>query len=569
MTRTTFVGILLFGLIASFAVAQVRTWSVSGEFVSLKAGNPNVAILRRPDRTTFEVPLDQLSEADRAFIKSQMPAPTVASTTSATGKVVATNSAGKRITLDVPELLKSVELDALECRTAEEAVQVYKFFLADSAITNEQREAAEARINHWLELAKEKHLRLGDRWVKPEEYNDIKRKADDMVQHSIELLRLKNHKLAKEELLKASRFNPESEKADFLMGWVYALIANDEAKAIQHFAEAVRRAPNNGYAYNNLAVCEVFEKRYMLALEHFRKSLELSPDKQPIADNLGATIESTAKIRSVVIPKKTLDELNDLYRSALRELKLKPGTRSLTYTLVTPYGKAFDRSGGDGVSGLLDEPEDSVISMSTGSGFVIAPGYVMTNQHVIDGATEITVRDPTDREKQYKATLVEALEHPDLAILRCEELNAPAVVIAGKLPRRGTDLMALGFPLGNSFVSELKATRGAIIAMSDPQMRGQCMIGAQVNPGNSGGPIVDQQGRVIGVVVAKTFQERFVSSYGLAIPIEMVWPFLKKHLPDVTPSTEELAPLDWPDVDAKVSSSTVFITSKKRKTKKK
>ncbi|MBL8828680.1 MAG: trypsin-like peptidase domain-containing protein [Planctomycetaceae bacterium] len=567
--RSVIIGVLLLSVAVSWAWAEVRTWSVSAEFVSLKPGSPQIAIMRRTDRTTFEVPLEQLSEADRAFIRTQLAMLAAASSTSTGAKVVVTNSAGKRITLDVPEVLKEVELNALECRTASEAVQVYKFFLAGPEITTDQRAAAEERIKHWLSLAEQKQLRLGDRWVTPEEYDDIKRKCDDMVQHSLELLRLKNHKLAREELVKASRFNPESEKADFLMGWIYALVARDDVKAIQHFAEATRRAPNNGYALNNLAVCEVFEKRYVLALEHFKKSLDLAPDKQPIAENLGATIESAARIRSVVIPKKTLDEFNDLYRMALRELKLKPGTKSLTFTLVTPYGKSFDRSGGDGVSGLLDEPQDAVVSTASGTGFVIAPGYVLTNHHVIEGATEIGVRDPEDRDKQYKAIVVASLEVPDLALLKVEGFNAPPLQLESKLPRRGTDLMALGFPLGNALGTELKTTRGAIISMSDPQLDGNCMIGAQINPGNSGGPIVDQQGNVIGVVVAKTYQERFISSYGIAIPCELVWPFLNKHLPDLKPVETGAAPLDWPDVDAKASPSTVFIMSLTRTTKSK
>ncbi len=564
--RSWMIGLVLASLSVTWAVAEVRTWSVSGELVSLKPGNPQVAILRRPDRTTFEVSLEQLSEADRVFIRAQVAA-TAAPASPSSAKVVVTNSAGKRVTLDVPELLKDVELNALECRTANEAVQVYKFFLAGPDLSADRRAAAEERIKHWLKLAEQKQQRLGDRWVTPDEYEDIKRKCDDMVQHSLELLRLKNHKLAREELVKASRFNPESEKADFLMGWIYSLIARDDVKAIQHFTEAVRRAPNNGYAYNNLAVCEVFEKRYLLALEHFKKSLDLAPDKQPIAENLGATIESAARIRSVVIPKKTLDEFNDLYRMALRELKLKPGTKSLTFTLVTPYGKSFDRSSSDGVSGLLDEPQDAVVSTASGSGFVIAPGYVLTNHHVIEGATEIAVRDPQDREKQFKAVVVASLETPDLALLKVDGFDAPPLRLKSNLPRRGTDLMVLGFPLGNALGTELKTTRGAIISMSDPQLDGYCMVGAQINPGNSGGPMVDQQGDVIGVVVAKTFQERFISSYGIAIPSELVWPFVKKHLPDVKPPEMETTPLDWPDVDAKASPSTVFIISMTRKAK--
>jgi hypothetical protein len=227
--------------------------------------------------------------------------------------------------------------------------------------------------------------------------------------------------------------------------------------------------------------------------------------------------------------------------------------------------------GEQGVQSMFDEPAEVVVSIASGTGFVVAPGYVLTNHHVIEGATDITILDPNNRERQFVATLVAESENPDLALLRVDELEADAMPLAETMPRRGTEIMVLGYPGGSALGLELKSTRGPITSASDPKLEGGAFLfDANVNPGNSGGPIIDKMGRVVGVVVAIVRTSLVGSAYSVGIPMERVWPFLEEHLPEVEPMTEKVGEEEWVDVDERLGVSTVFITAKlKRGGKKK
>ena len=148
-----------------------------------------------------------------------------------------------------------------------------------------------------------------------------KRKAAEMVKHSIDLLRLGNPQLAKQQLQQASKADPESGDADFVMGAIYAIATRNYPKAVEHFREAVEREPGNAVALANLAVCELYAKQYTSAVAHFRRAIELNPKGQAIADNMALAIRAAGAGRAR-IPEKPLAELNDLYRSALSDLKL-------------------------------------------------------------------------------------------------------------------------------------------------------------------------------------------------------------------------------------------------------
>lgn len=150
-----------------------------------------------------------------------------------------------------------------------------------------------------------------------------KKKAVEMVKHSIDLLRLGNPQLAKQELQQASKADPESGDADFVMGAIYALAARNFPKAVDHFREAVERDPKNAAAVANLAVCELYAKQYTSAVAHFRRAIELNPQGQAIADNMALAIRAAGAGRAR-ISEKPLAELNDLYRGALADLKLAP-----------------------------------------------------------------------------------------------------------------------------------------------------------------------------------------------------------------------------------------------------
>jgi S1-C subfamily serine protease len=152
----------------------------------------------------------------------------------------------------------------------------------------------------------------------------------------------------------------------------------------------------------------------------------------------------------------------------------------------------------------LAQPNSQARAVSTGTGFLIAPERVLTNHHVVEGCNRVLLRSPSGHWLEARpparsdATL-------DLALLQVPGLGGPALAFrSGPAVRRGEGVVAYGFPLAGLLSSDPKLTRGEVNGLrglgDNPN---QYQISAEVQPGNSGGPLVDMQGNVVGVVVSK------------------------------------------------------------------
>ena len=148
------------------------------------------------------------------------------------------------------------------------------------------------------------------------------------------------------------------------------------------------------------------------------------------------------------------------------------------------------------------QEERPKIVQGQGSGFVISPdGYVVTNNHVIDGATKIVITFDNDDTK-YEAKLVGADQRTDVALLKIDSTKTfPAVKFSTKAPRVGDWALAVGNPFGLGGT----VTAGIVSALARDIGSGPydyMQIDAAVNRGNSGGPTFNLDGDVIGVNTA-------------------------------------------------------------------
>jgi serine protease Do len=187
------------------------------------------------------------------------------------------------------------------------------------------------------------------------------------------------------------------------------------------------------------------------------------------------------------------------------------------------------------VQELVKQIGEAVVQVRTpgglGSGYFInADGYLITNFHVIEGETEISVEvyHQTDGQLErdtYKQVRIIAInKFHDLALLHIEDKNAPKFkfVTLGSADALtvGDPVFAIGSPLG----LERTVTQG-IISTKTRELEGELYLQTttQINPGNSGGPLFNMAGEVVGVTNMKiTFGE----GLGFAIPVELVKNFL-------------------------------------------
>lgn len=140
---------------------------------------------------------------------------------------------------------------------------------------------------------------------------------------------------------------------------------------------------------------------------------------------------------------------------------------------------------------------------STGTGFFITEnGYLITNHHVIEDAKSLSVLS-TNPSKELPARLVVSDPANDFAILKVDVISAPIPLASTFTSQKGEEVLTLGYPLIALQGQEQKATFGRINALSGLRDDVRLIqVDVPIQPGNSGGPLLNDKGEVIGVVTA-------------------------------------------------------------------
>jgi serine protease Do len=134
-----------------------------------------------------------------------------------------------------------------------------------------------------------------------------------------------------------------------------------------------------------------------------------------------------------------------------------------------------------------------------GSGFIVSPdGYIVTNAHVVDGASEVTVK-LTDR-REFTAKVIGSDKRTDIALIKIDAKNLQALDInANPAIKRGEWVIAIGSPFGFESSVSAGVISGVHRALPNGQMVPFIQTDVAVNPGNSGGPLLNAAGQVVGV----------------------------------------------------------------------
>lgn len=164
-----------------------------------------------------------------------------------------------------------------------------------------------------------------------------------------------------------------------------------------------------------------------------------------------------------------------------------------------------------------------------GTGVIISDdGYIVTNAHVVSGFSELMVTLNDENHTEYAATLIGTDETTDLAVIRINTSGlTPAELGTSASLQVGQSVVVIGNPLGKEFSGSV--TTGVISALdrqvefSDGSVYNYIQTDAAINSGNSGGPLVNMQGQVIGINAAK-IDTSVAEGMGFAIPIDSVVP---------------------------------------------
>jgi len=355
------------------------------------------------------------------------------------------------------------------------------------------------------------------------------------------------YRLAKESVF----LQPEAAEGQHLLGYVCLRLKRwDEAMG------AYRRA------------AESDPKRYSTSLGDVATSLDLFREAQ---DAYQVALRLAPRDPAVYARLAVLEERRGNTAAAEEQfaevLRLSPDFFQKPYNKT--YAEAYERILSRPTNkGATDEAGPPVAS---GSGFFVTEsGHVVTNAHVVAAAHRVLARMADGG--LLEATVLALDRGNDLALLKVDGRYA-ALPLSQEAPRLGAAVAVAGFPNPDMQGLAIKVTRGEINSVTgardDPRL---LQISAQVQPGNSGGPLVDMRGNVIGVIVSRLNDARALKESGslpqnvnYAIKAAYLAAFLaanveaKIQLP--TPSSRALS---MEEVAAKAEKATVLIIAERQ-----
>lgn len=196
----------------------------------------------------------------------------------------------------------------------------------------------------------------------------------------------------------------------------------------------------------------------------------------------------------------------------------------------------------------------------TGTGFALRNNYVVTNFHVVDGAKSISIQGINGNfNNSYSAEVIATDKNNDLAILKVNGVTIPSANIPYSVKANtaevGEEVFVLGYPLTSTMGDEIKLTTGVVSSRSGFQGDVSLyQISAPIQPGNSGGPLFDSKGNVIGIVSAK---HRGAENVGYAIKSSYLKNLIESAIPNnILPQTNKIATLN---LSGKVKSAKNYV----------
>lgn len=258
----------------------------------------------------------------------------------------------------------------------------------------------------------------------------------------------------------------------------------------------------------------------------YAKGPVVSPTATPLDDNSIGALLSLDQAMETLAARVTPAVVNVAVTSHAKNEMADGQMPQLPEGVPPIFGPFFNHPG----------RQQSQIEHGIGSGVLISPdGYIVTNNHVIDGAVDIRVT-LNDR-RILPAKLIGADPLTDLAVIKIDGSNLPNVPWGNSTALRpGQTVLAFGNPFGFRFT----VTRGIVSGLNRPNPFNRdrrspgsfVQTDAAINPGNSGGPLVDARGEVIGINTFLISNSDSFSGMGFAIPTQIVRPTVEALIRD-------------------------------------
>lgn len=161
-----------------------------------------------------------------------------------------------------------------------------------------------------------------------------------------------------------------------------------------------------------------------------------------------------------------------------------------------------------------DSKSYETYNVASGTGFYVSEqGHIITNHHVIDGCQDVKIHS---KGKVLETNKIADDKRNDLALLKISETPKHVFALNTESPFPLQEIVVAGYPFGDRVSSTLKFTQGVVSSLAGlGNDYSQVQIDAALQPGNSGGPILDEYGNVVAVAVAKLSLKKILKDYGV------------------------------------------------------
>jgi S1-C subfamily serine protease len=435
---------------------------------------------------------------------------------------------------------------ATDVQAALSAVAIWQEFI-DKNPDSADLPAAGEELKRWKALANQNAEKINGKWIGGDERKHIIDQADALTREGIDMYTHNESIKAVEKLQESAKVYPNAYLPPFVLGRL-AFAQHNYDSALQYFQTAVNLKPQAVEAINNLAVAQGFKQRWDKAIEGFEQAAEIQ-DNKIIAQNLVNAIDiAPPNIRALKRLKPTIDSAH------LLATKYQITGKTDIFTLM-PIPPAKSRSGSS---------DTAPTSLWSGTGFFInGQGLILTNRHVVKGSKTLLVKCGSE-EMSAEVKVIDDTQ--DLALIVVKPKGTvPFVRFAtDDLPHEGADCVVMGYPLPDRLGSDIKVTRGIVSSSAGGSEEGaDVLTDAKVNPGNSGGPILDKFGNAIAIVSMKSLASATEDSYGIGISSGHIRQFLAKNNITLDAAGAVDKAMSTEDVVIKIKPATVWIIASK------
>ncbi len=294
---------------------------------------------------------------------------------------------------------------------------------------------------------------------------------------------------------------------------------------------------------------------YMLTRDEGHKGAQ-QPGGTRDDEDRGSTGVLSGETVSPILQDGERDQTGDEKEAGGFALTITPKPKNSEGAVVVKDVSDIVKKVRPSVVGVVTESFQTYSTSSTGSGIILsADGYIVTNNHVVEGGDNISVT--LDEGDTYAAKLIGGDAKTDIAVIKIDAQSLPAAEFGDSdKVEAGEAAIAIGNPMGLELQGTV--TAGIISAINRNIVVGNSRMNliqtdASINPGNSGGALINQYGQVIGVNSAKISIENY-EGLGFAIPFNTVKPIVEELIEKGYVSGRPLTGISGRDISAMAAS---------------